>query len=82
MASSFVLAAAIAAVRGGALHEMRQDAYARAQEGAANLSLILEHDIARNLEIYELSMHSTRDRRRQRSRGSPGASRHPPASVV
>ncbi|MGT2431255.1 PDC sensor domain-containing protein [Cupriavidus basilensis] len=56
-----MLAAAIAAVGAGALHEMRQDAYARAQEGAANLSLILEHDIARNLEIYELSMHSVID---------------------
>ncbi|MGO4810901.1 diguanylate cyclase [Cupriavidus sp. 2MCAB6] len=61
VASSFVLAVAIAAVGAGALHEMRQDAYARAQEGAANLSLILEHDIARNLEIYELSMHSVID---------------------
>lgn len=40
---------------------MRQDALGRAQEGAANLSLILERDIARNLEIYELSMHSVID---------------------
>ncbi|WP_441635330.1 hypothetical protein [Cupriavidus sp. 2MCAB6] len=61
VASSFVLAVANAAVGAGALHEMRQDAYARAQEGAANLSLILERDIARNLEIYELSMHSVID---------------------
>lgn len=40
---------------------MRQDALARAQEGAANLSLILERDISRNLEIYELSMYAVID---------------------
>lgn len=40
---------------------MRKDAYERAKEAAANLALILERDIARNLEIYELSMHAVID---------------------
>lgn len=52
---------AIATIGAGALVEMRQDAFARAQEASSNLSLILERDIARNLEIFELSMHSVID---------------------
>lgn len=74
VASSVAIAVAIAAIGGCALFEMRQDAFARAKEGAANLSLILEHDIARNLEIYELSMHSVIDGVKD-----PGILRLPPA---
>jgi diguanylate cyclase (GGDEF)-like protein len=61
VAGSIALAVAFATIGAVALHEMRQDAYVRAQEGSANLSLILERDIARNLEIYELSMHAVID---------------------
>lgn len=61
VASSISLAVAIAAIGAGALLEMRQDAFARAQEASSNLSLILERDIARNLEIFELSMHAVID---------------------
>ncbi|NUA28285.1 GGDEF domain-containing protein [Cupriavidus basilensis] len=61
MTGSVGLAMAIATIGAGALIEMRQDAFARAQEASSNLSLILERDIARNLEIFELSMHSVID---------------------
>lgn len=56
LAGSLSLAGAITVLMGLALVEMRRDAMSRASESAANLALILEHDIARNLEIYETSM--------------------------
>lgn len=61
VAGSIGLAISVATIGTGALLEMRRDAYERAKEAAANLSLILERDIARNLEIYELSMHAVID---------------------
>ncbi|WP_274617339.1 PDC sensor domain-containing protein, partial [Ralstonia solanacearum] len=43
------------------LYEMRMDALARARDSADNVSLILQRDIARNLEVYELSMQAVID---------------------
>jgi len=40
------------------LYQMRKDALARAVDAAENLALILERDIERNIELYELSMQS------------------------
>lgn len=53
---SLVLATAITVLGGYALVEMRHDALDRAGDSASNLAMTLEHDIARNLEIYEASM--------------------------
>lgn len=44
-----------------ALYEMRLDAFARARDTAENLTLILQRDIERNIEIYELSMQAVID---------------------
>ncbi len=52
---------AVAAIVAFALYEMRLDALARARDIADNLSLILQKDIERNLEIYELSMEAVID---------------------
>jgi len=54
--ASVVLASAITVLGGYALFEMRRDAMDRAADSASSLAQILEHDIARNLEIYETSM--------------------------
>jgi len=43
------------------LYEMRLDAMARARDSADNVSLILQRDIARNLEVYDLSMQAVID---------------------
>ncbi|AXW61204.1 diguanylate cyclase [Ralstonia solanacearum] len=54
-------AIAVACVVAFALYEMRVDALARARDTADNLALILQRDIERNLEIYELSMEAVID---------------------
>lgn len=51
-----VLSLAVAALTVLSLYEMRLDAMARARDSADNVSLILQRDIARNLEVYDLSM--------------------------
>ncbi len=51
----------VAGVVAFALYEMRVDALERARDTADNLSLILQKDIERNLEIYELSMEAVVD---------------------
>jgi hypothetical protein len=38
------------------LFESRKDAYNRAEENARNLMLVIERDIARNIELYDLSL--------------------------
>ncbi|CAG2151592.1 hypothetical protein LMG26411_03993 [Cupriavidus numazuensis] len=54
-------AVAMACVAAVALYEMRQDAFARARDSAENLSLILQRDIERNIEVYELSLEAAID---------------------
>lgn len=54
-------AIAVASVVAFALYEMRVDALERARDTADNLALILQRDIERNLEIYELSMDAVID---------------------
>lgn len=48
----------MAGVTAVGLYQMRADALARARDAAENVSLILERDIERNIELYELSMQS------------------------
>ncbi|AIO68803.1 diguanylate cyclase domain protein [Burkholderia oklahomensis] len=43
------------------LYESREDAYQRATENANNLVLLLERDIARNIELYDLSLQAVVD---------------------
>ena len=54
--ASVVIAGAILAIATWVLVEMRQDALTRAQEAATNVSLLVERDTARNLEVYDLSL--------------------------
>ncbi len=58
---ALVLSAAVAMLTVLSLYEMRMDALARARDSADNVSLILQRDIARNLEVYELSMQAVID---------------------
>jgi Cache domain. len=43
------------------LFESRKDAYNRAEENARNLMLVIERDIARNIELYDLSLQAVVD---------------------
>ncbi|MFM0557411.1 sensor domain-containing diguanylate cyclase [Paraburkholderia sediminicola] len=43
------------------LFESRNDAYNRAEENARNLMLVIERDIARNIELYDLSLQAVVD---------------------
>lgn len=52
---------AVVSVVAFALYEMRLDALSRAHDTADNLSVTLQRDIERNLEIYELSMEAVSD---------------------
>lgn len=61
VAGACLLVAAIGGLTGAALYEMRQDALGRARELAGNIALILERDIARSIEIYDLSLQAVID---------------------
>ena len=54
--ASVVIAGAILAIAAWVLVEMRHDALTRAQEAAINVSLLVDRDTARNLEVYDLSL--------------------------
>ncbi|KJK05062.1 diguanylate cyclase [Burkholderiaceae bacterium 26] len=56
-----VLSLVLAALTALSLWEMRTDALARARDAADNLSLILQRDIARNIEVYDLSLQAVID---------------------
>lgn len=56
IAVSLILASAILAIAVWVLAQMRDDALRRAQDSVFNVSLLIERDIARNLEIYDLSL--------------------------
>ncbi|TDN68265.1 sensor domain-containing diguanylate cyclase [Paraburkholderia sp. BL10I2N1] len=70
---SLVLAAAILAISAWVLFEMRKDALRRAQESAFNVSLLVERDTSRNLDIYDLSLQAVIEGVRQ-----PGVMALPP----
>lgn len=56
IAISLALAGAILAIAIWVLAQMREDALRRAQDSAQNVSLLVERDVARNLELYDLSL--------------------------
>ena len=56
IAISLALAGAILAIAIWVLVQMREDALRRAQDSAQNVSLLVERDVARNLELYDLSL--------------------------
>jgi hypothetical protein len=56
IAISLALAGAILAIAIWVLAQMREDALRRAQDSAQNVSLLIERDVARNLELYDLSL--------------------------
>ncbi|RDK04079.1 sensor domain-containing diguanylate cyclase [Paraburkholderia lacunae] len=56
IAVSIVLASAILAIAVWVLAQMRDDALRRAQDSVFNVSLLVERDVSRNLEIYDLSL--------------------------
>ncbi|MGN7101466.1 sensor domain-containing diguanylate cyclase [Ralstonia holmesii] len=56
-----MLSVVLAALTAFSLWEMRTDALARARDAADNLSLILQRDIARNIEVYDLSLQAVID---------------------
>jgi diguanylate cyclase (GGDEF)-like protein len=53
---SLALAGAMLAIAIWVLAQMREDALRRAQDSAVNVSLLVERDVARNLELYDLSL--------------------------
>jgi len=55
------LSLVLAALTALSLWEMRSDALARARDAADNLALILQRDIARNIEVYDLSLQAAND---------------------
>ena len=61
IAISIVLAGAILAIAVLLLAQMRDDALRRAQDSVFNISLLVERDVSRNLEIYDLSLHAVID---------------------
>ncbi|MEC5408788.1 diguanylate cyclase [Paraburkholderia sp. MPAMCS5] len=58
IAISVVLAGAILAIALWVLAQMHDDALRRAQDSVFNVSLLIERDVSRNLEIYDLSIRS------------------------
>lgn len=61
MGAGIALSLVITTICGVALYQMRRDAMENALQASENLSLTLERAIARNLQTYELSMHSVID---------------------
>ncbi|MGF6769465.1 diguanylate cyclase (GGDEF)-like protein [Paraburkholderia sp. GAS199] len=61
IAISIVLASAILAIAVWVLAQMRDDALRRAQDSVFNVSLLVERDVSRNLEIYDLSLRAAID---------------------
>ncbi len=61
IAISIVLASAMLAIAVWVLAQMRDDALRRAQDSVYNVSLLIERDVSRNLEIYDLSLRAVID---------------------
>ncbi|AXE94671.1 sensor domain-containing diguanylate cyclase [Paraburkholderia sp. SIMBA_050] len=70
---SVFVACAILAIAGWVLTQMRHDALRRSQEAAFNVSLLVERDVSRNLEVYDLSLQAVADGLRR-----PGVADLPP----
>ncbi|MGA7777005.1 MAG: sensor domain-containing diguanylate cyclase [Paraburkholderia sp.] len=71
---SFLLAGAIAAIAIWVLAQMRDDALRRAQDSALNVTLLVQRDVSRNLELYDLSLRAVIEGLQQ-----PGVVSLPPA---
>ncbi len=71
---SFMLAGAIAAIAIWVLAQMRDDALRRAQDSALNVTLLVQRDVSRNLELYDLSLRAVIEGLQQ-----PGVTSLPPA---
>jgi diguanylate cyclase (GGDEF)-like protein len=56
IAISIALAGAILAIAVWVLSQMRDDALRRAQDAVSNVALLIERDVSRTLEIYDLSL--------------------------
>ncbi|MGF6844155.1 diguanylate cyclase (GGDEF)-like protein [Paraburkholderia youngii] len=74
IAISVLLAGAILAIAVSLLAQMREDALRRAQDSIGNISLLVQRDVSRNLEIYDLSLRAVIDGLKQ-----PGVLDLPPA---
>jgi diguanylate cyclase (GGDEF)-like protein len=61
IAISIALAGAILGIAVWLLAQMRDDALRRAQDAVFNVSLLVERDVSRNLEIYDLSLRAVID---------------------
>jgi diguanylate cyclase (GGDEF)-like protein len=61
MPVSYALACAIVAVVAFTLWEARQDAWAEAERYGRSITQVLSNDIARNIELYDLSLQRLRD---------------------
>jgi diguanylate cyclase (GGDEF)-like protein len=61
IAISIVLASAILSIAVWVLVQMRDDALRRAQDSVFNVSLLIERDVSRNLEIFDLSLRAVMD---------------------
>jgi len=70
---SLFVSVAIFLISALVLVEMREDALRRSQGAATNLALIVEREISRNLEVYDLSLQAVIDGRHE-----PGLNRLPP----
>ena len=61
MPASIALAAAIVAIVALTLWQAREDARARAEREGENIVKTIEADVARNIELYDLSLQGLRD---------------------
>jgi hypothetical protein len=61
MPISYALACAIIAVVAFTLWEARQDAWTEAERYGRSITQVLRNDIARNIELYDLSLQRLRD---------------------
>jgi hypothetical protein len=64
--ASVVLAFAIMAVVAFTLWQAREDAHARAERDGENIIQAIEADVARNIELYDLSLQGLREAWRRR----------------
>jgi diguanylate cyclase (GGDEF)-like protein len=61
LAGGALLLIAMFSICGAILWDARQDAFDRAQDAARNTMLVIERDIARNIQLYDLSLQAVVD---------------------
>jgi hypothetical protein len=61
MPASVAMASAIVAIVAFTLWQAREDARARAERENENIVLAIEADVARNIELYDLSLQGLRE---------------------